>query len=151
MTDDPQLGCQPLGMPGVMFSPHPIEFLERGGDVILRLEEWDHTRTIFMNRDFSAAIPPPTIVGSSVGRWEDDTLVVTTGNIGYSYMDEFGTPQSEAVELVERFTLTADEQYLDWTATVTDPGTLTEPFVAFTIRWEWVPGEEIQPYDCAVK
>ena len=31
-----------------------------------------------------------------------------------------------------------------------DPGTLTEPVVAFTTRWEWVPGEEIQPYDCAV-
>ena len=41
LDDDPQRGCTPLGMPGAMMSPHPIEFLD-GGDVItLRMEEWD--------------------------------------------------------------------------------------------------------------
>jgi len=150
VTDDPQIGCQPIGMPGAMFSPHPIEFIRDGEDMTLRLEEWESVRTIHMNPVPGAPSEPPTRMGYAVGRWEADTLVVTTTNIRYPYMDEQGTPQSEAVEVVERFTLSADERTLDWSATVTDPGTLTEPVVAFTTRLEWVPGEEIQPYDCIV-
>jgi hypothetical protein len=151
VTDDPQLGCQPLGMPGVMYSPHPVEFVDGGEEIVLRLEEWDHTRRIAMNRTLVSDDEPVNLLGSSAGRWDGDTLVVTTRNIDFPYMDEFGTPQSEAAELVERFKLTEDERFLDWTATVTDPVTLTEPVVAFTIRWEWLPGEQIQPYDCAVR
>jgi hypothetical protein len=51
---------------------------------------------------------------------------------------------------MERFTLSDDERSLDYAATVTDSGTMSEPVVAFTTRWEWVPGETLQAYDCAV-
>ncbi len=150
VTDDPQLGCQPLGMPGAMMSPHPIEFVERGSDIELRLEEWDAVRTIHMDDTSVGSNEAATRMGYSTGRWDDETLIVTTIDIDYAFMDEHGTPQSEAVEVVERFTLSEDERSLDWAATVTDPGTMTEPVVAFTTRWEWVPGETLQPYDCAV-
>ena len=147
--DDPQRGCRPLGMPGAMMSPHPIEFLQETDAIIVRLEEWDAMRTIHTAVDDSTGNHDPTPMGHSVGRWEDETLVVTTTHIDYPYLDEHGTPQSDAVEVVERFTLSADERSLNWAATVFDPGTLIEPVVAFTTRWEWVPGEKIQPYDCA--
>jgi len=150
VTDDPQIGCQPIGMPGAMFSPHPIEFVRDGEDISLRLEEWEGVRAIDMSPGIVGRVEPASRMGHAVGRWEGATLVVTTTDIVYPYMDEQGTPQSEAVEVVERFTLSADERTLNWEATVTDPGTLTEPVVAFTTRWEWLPGEEIQPYDCAV-
>lgn len=150
VTDDPQLGCQPLGMPGAMMSPHPIQFVERGSDIELRLEEWDAVRTIHMSSAMTRSGVAATRMGYSTGRWEEGALVVTTTAIDYPFMDEHGTPQSEAVEVVERFTLSPDERSLAWEATVTDPGTMTEPVVAFTTRWEWVPGEALQPYDCAV-
>lgn len=150
VTDDPQIGCQPIGMPGAMFSPHPIEFVRDGEDITLRLEEWEGVRHIDMNAEPGAQIGAPTRMGHAVGRWEGNTLIVTTTRIQYPYMDEQGTPQSDAVEVVERYTLSADERTLDWEATVTDPGTMTEPVVAFTTRWEWIPGEALQPYDCAV-
>jgi hypothetical protein len=149
VLDNPQRGCRPLGMPGAMMSPHPIEFLQDAEDIILRLEEWDAIRTIHTAVDASTGNHDPTPMGHSVGRWEDDTLFVTTTHIDYPYLDEHGTPQSDAVEVFERFTLSADERSLNWAATVSDPGTLTEPVVAFTTRWEWVPGEELQPYNCA--
>ena len=149
LLDDPQRGCRPLGMPGAMMSPHPIEFLRDADEIIVHLEEWDARRTIYSASGNSTGYYDPSPMGHSVGRWEDNTLVVTTTDIDYPYLDEHGTPQSDAVVVVERFTLSADERSLNWTATVSDPGTLTEPVVAFTTRWEWVPGEEIQPYDCA--
>ena len=157
VTDDPQIGCQPLGMPGAMFSPHPIEFIKDGENIILQLEEWESVRTFHMNPDISEQSSPATRMGFSIAHWEEETLtvasrlVVTTTNIDYPYMDEHGTPQSEAVEVVERFSLSLDERTLRWTAIITDTGTLTEPFVAYTTRWEWAPGEELQPYDCAIR
>jgi hypothetical protein len=152
VTDDPQIGCRALGMPGAMMSPHPIEFVQRGDHIVLRLEESDAARTIHLSPGADDNDDPPaaTPMGYSVGHWEGRTLVVATTHIDYPYMDEHGTPQTEAVEVVERFTLSADERSLDWEATVTDPGTMSEPVVAFTTRWEWVPGESLQLYDCAV-
>ncbi len=150
VTDDPQRGCEPLGMPGAMMSPHPIQFVDRGADIEVRLEEWDAVRTIHMDGATTSTAGPATRLGYSIGRWENATLVVTTTGIDYPFMDEHGTPQTAAVEVVERFTLSRDGHHLDWEATVTDPGTMTEPVVAFTTRWDWVPGEALQPYDCAV-
>ena len=89
-------------------------------------------------------------MGYSVGQWDENTLVVRTSNIDYPWMDYEGTPQTEAAVVTERFMLSADERTLDWEATVTDPGTLTEPALAFTAHYEWAPEEEIQAYDCAV-
>ncbi|MDG2315890.1 MAG: DUF6152 family protein [Gammaproteobacteria bacterium] len=150
VTDDPQIGCQPIGMPEAMFSPNPIEFVRNGENITLRLEEWDNVRTIYMTADTSLHDQRATIMGYSVGQWDENTLVVRTSNIDYPWMDYEGTPQTEAAVVTERFMLSADERTLDWEATVTDPGTLTEPVLAFTAHYEWAPEEEIQAYDCAV-
>ncbi|MFP6828941.1 MAG: DUF6152 family protein [Gammaproteobacteria bacterium] len=148
VLDDPQRDCRPLGMPGAMMSPHPIEIRQVDDDLVVLLEEWNARRTIHMASDSDAEHAIPSPMGYSVGRWDDDTLVVTTTQIDYPYMDEHGTPQTDAVEVVERFSLSTDGRSLDWEATVTDPGTMTEPVIAFTTRWAWLPGEYIQPYDC---
>jgi hypothetical protein len=147
VLDDYQRNCSPLGMPGAMMSPHPIEFREQGNDIALRLEEGDAVRTIRTSEDSAAR--PASRMGYSVGRWDGSTLVVTTTGISFPYLDEYGTPQSDAVEIVERFTLTGDGRHLDWSATVTDPETFTEPVVISTTRWEWLPGETLQAYNCA--
>jgi len=148
VLDDPQRGCRPLGMPGAMMSPHPIEIRRADDNLVVLLEEWNARRTIHMTTDSETEHAAPSLMGYSVGRWDDDTLIVTTTRIDYPYMDEHGTPQTDAVEVVERFTLSPDGRSLNWEATVTDPGTMTEPVIAFTTRWTWIPGEYIQPYDC---
>ena len=121
LVDDPQRGCLPLGMPGAMMSPHPIEIREHGADLVVLLEEWSAVRTIHMTNDDSPVAPTPSLLGHSTGRWEGATLMVTTTRIDYPYMDEHGTPQSDATEIVERFSLSDDGNSLNWSATVTDP------------------------------
>lgn len=145
LTDDPGLNCNPPGMPAMMSNPYPIEFVDQGDTILLRLEEWDGVRTIYMGEH--AASATPTLRGDSVGRWDGRTLVVTTRNVGYRYFDDFGTPQTPAVEIVERFTPNADYTRLDYVATVTDPATFTAP-VELTTYWYWAPGEQIKPYNC---
>ncbi len=150
LTDDTALRCIPQGMPGIMDNPFPMELLERGGDIVLRTEEWDVVRTIHMDGAGNAENEPATPHGYSVGRWEEGTLVVATTKIDWPYFDDIGTPMSPAMEIVERFTLSEDERRLDMTMTVTDPATFTDPVHLTGAYWTWVPGEEVKPYNCTL-
>jgi len=147
LVDDPALQCIQAGMPVIIDTPFPVSFSEEGGNIVIRYEEWDGVRTIHMNGDGAAS--ERTNMGFSVGRWEGGTLVVTTTHIDYPYFDDRGTPQTEALEVVERYTVTADGKRLDWEATMTDPAVFTRPIV-FVGNMEWVPGEVVKPFNCTL-
>lgn len=76
------------------------------------------------------------------------TLTVTTTAISDPYFDDHGTPQGDQASVVEHFTLSEDETHLDYEAIHTDPLIFTGPgrLVGY---WDWVPGEEVKPFDCA--
>jgi hypothetical protein len=146
VEDNPLYGCMPKGMPTIMEQPFPIELIDRGDEIHMRIEEYDLLRLFYMSGAPSPSVPP-SILGDSTGRWDGDTLVVTTTNIGWPYsFGQFGIPQSEAVELVERFTVT-DDGRLNYQITATDPATYTEP-LTLSKPYVWVPGLEILPYEC---
>jgi len=149
LRDHPQWNCQPEGMPLVMDSVYPIEFIDHGDTISLHLERTDATRTIHMRAGASSENQAPSRMGYSVGHWEEDTLVVTTDKINYPYFDDDGAPQTVSLEIVERFTLDDDLTNLHWTAIATDPATFTAPVTILT-SWRWVPGEVIKPWNCAV-
>jgi hypothetical protein len=149
LTDDPSLECIPPGMPRVMDNPFPIEFEEEDGAIVLKLEIWDVVRPIYMSQASADTAREASPLGHSVGRWEGNTLVVSTTGIDWPFFDHDGTPQSDAMEVLERFRLSDDERRLDYEITMTDPETLTEPAVRRGY-WVWVPGEEIQAYNCTV-
>ena len=149
-SDDVALRCDPAGLPEAMVSPFPVELVDNGDTITVRLEEWDNVRTIYMNPETAPADPEPSRLGHSVGRWEGDELVVTTDRLNYLFLDDRGTPQSEAVEIVERFVMSEDETRMDWHATLVDDNTFTAPVRLPIMHYEWVPGEQIKVYDCTV-
>jgi hypothetical protein len=66
--------------------------------------------------------------GFSVGRWEDDTLVVeSVGFDDRSWLDKLGYPHSEEMRLEERYRR-VDADSLELTMTVTDPSVYSKPF-----------------------
>ncbi len=149
--DDPVLNCTAPGMPAMMSNPYPMEFVERAdGNIAVRFEEFDSVRTIHMTDVADPADIPASPMGYSIGRWEGETLAVSTSRINWPYLNRVGVPQSEAVEVLERFTPVEDESRLDYQLRVTDPATLIEPFV-WEGYWDWRPGEEVQPYECSVE
>ena len=103
-----------------------------------------------MDRSIDSADPPATRMGYSVGRWDGRTLIVESKKFTGGAYDDMGTPQSAAMQVAERFTLSEDETRLDWEATVTDPETFTEPVSRRNLHFAWVPGEEIKPFNCSV-
>ncbi len=144
--DNPFLTCAPKGMPLIMQQPNPIEFVDNGTEIILRIEEFDTVRTITMTPP-PAEPRPPVLLGHSYGRWDGNTLIVTTRGIDWPYFDQWGLLQSEDMQTVERFTVDAAGSRLDYELTVTDPWLFTEP-VTLGKSWRWLPGDEVLPFDC---
>ena len=146
--DNFAIRCESEGMPRIMTNPHPFEFVDRGTTIELRSELYDLTRIIQMESAADPAKQPPGPLGYSVGRWDGDTLIVTTSRVNWPYFDTMGTPQSDAVTYEERFWLSEDPGRLDYRLTIEDPATFTE--TAHYERYWLALGEELQRYDCQV-
>ncbi len=146
IEDNPVINCVGKGMPSIMGAPYPMDMEDRGDVIIFRQEEGDSVRTIYMD---PSATPSPELskMGHSVGRWEGETLVVDTVLSSWPYFDGRGIPISSNAVYEERFSVTDDGKRLDYTIQIIDPTTFTEP-VLLDRFWLWVPGVQVEPYEC---
>jgi hypothetical protein len=142
-------GCEPKGMPTIMEQPYPIEFVKESDAIILRMEEYDTVRRIELSKKPSPGAPP-RLLGYSTGRWDGRTLIVTTSGISWTHFDVAGVPLAPGASAVEHFTPTEDGARLEYTITVTDPRTFTQP-VELRRNWAYDPNERIKPYKCGAK
>jgi hypothetical protein len=144
------VSCEPQGMPTVMNWVYPFEFTPAGpSTIVLRNEYYDLERTIHMA---PAEVPEgltPSLLGYSIGRFEDDgrSLVVETTRIGWPHYDTIGTPLTPDARITERFTVGEDQSTLTYRQTVTDPAVFTEPAVHESDHLAL--GETIDPFVCA--
>lgn len=147
--DNPLTNCAPKGMPTIMEAPYPFELVQSGTDILWHDEEFDTVRTIHMSSESLAPDPQGTLLGTSVGHWEDPrTLVVRTTNMSWGYFDVQGVPLSAAAETVERFVLSPLGDRLDYRLTVIDPATFVEP-VVLEKYWVWYPDAIVGRYACS--
>ncbi len=138
--------CGPEGLPRIMMTLFPYEFVDRGSEIRVRAELYDTERIVHMDRTSPPAGEPHSVLGYSVGEWRDGALVIQTSLVNWPYFDQIGTPLSEDVRIEERYTLTDDQTRLDVEITVTDPTTFKSPAI---IRNSWLAyGDTIHRYDC---
>jgi uncharacterized protein DUF6152 len=138
--------CGPEGVPRIMMTLFPYEFVDRRNEILVRAELYDTERIIHLDR----TAPPPgeshSVLGYSVGEWRDGVLVIKTGLVNWPYFDQIGTPLSENVQVEERYKLSEDQSRLDVEITVTDPTTFESPAI---IRNSWLAyGDTLRRYDC---
>ena len=148
LTDDPNLNCDKPGMPRAMRGPHPVQFIDHGDTIEVRIAEYDIRRTIHLIGKDNPENPEPEYSkqGYSRGGWSGNTLDVLTDHVQWPFFDGEGTPQSRSVEMREKFTLSEDGKRLDYEVVVTDPQTFTKPV---TMRLYWVDlGEPMEIYNC---
>lgn len=99
---DPSIdGCTPKGMPRLMSQPPPMELIDRGGIIQLRMEEYDTVRTIHMSGAEDPETQPRTPLGYSVGRWDGTTLVVETTRVSANLLNANGVPLGSSARFVE--------------------------------------------------
>jgi hypothetical protein len=91
--------------------------------------------------------PQPWWYGYSVGRWEEDTLVVeTTGFRDDGWLDVFGTPLTEAATLTERFRRVSYGR-MEIDITVDDPKAYTQPWTV-RVNQQIMPEQELLEFVC---
>lgn len=149
LTDNRQLHCE-HGMPDAMFDPRPMGIFREGNDIHIQLVQYDIRRLIHMGEPDPN--PEPSNVGYSVGRWEGDTLLVTTTHVDWPYYSDYGTPQSDQARYEESFRVVEEdgEPVLHYAITVSDPVVFPEPLHFETTRTP-LPGYEFRPYDCTAE
>ena len=138
--DDPYTVCLPMSV--LRTNPYPWKFAmsytAKGLTHIYILHELMDAgahRVVYMDGRTHPDDPPPTWEGHSIGRWEGDTLVVDT--VGFNdkfWFDRRGTPHTEQLHIVERYTR-PNYGTLVTQATLDDPGALAHPVqLTFTSR-----------------
>ncbi len=147
-VDTTTVGCVPKGMPEIMGQPMPMEFVDRGDAILLRIEEYDTLRTIRMTDTTRSESPNESLLGQSVGRWEGKTLVVDTTALNARFLAQRGQPLGPSTQLHERFTVSADGSRLHYVLTVTDLENYIMPF-ELKRSWVWRTGEQVLAFNCA--
>ena len=75
--------------------------------------------------------PKPSWYGELVGHYEGDTLVVDTiGMNDKTVIDDFRTPHTDKLHVVERWRMVDGGKMIEVTFTVDDPDTFNEPWTA---------------------
>ncbi|HXJ02227.1 MAG TPA: hypothetical protein VNH44_13475 [Micropepsaceae bacterium] len=98
--------CWPMSPPFIWRIPG-LQVLQEPNKVTLLYLNDHHVRHIRLNAQHPAHLTP-SWSGDSIGHYESDTLVVDTVGIKvgpYSMTDNYNSPQSEALHVVERFRL----------------------------------------------
>lgn len=127
-----QVTCWPLGIPAHLLYPvQPVYFIQTAKEVLITWQDDHQTRRIYLNVPHSAN-PKPSWYGESVGRYEGDTLVVDTIAVTTKApVDNYRTPHTEQLHVVERFRLIDGGNTIEVNIRVEeDPGTFTTPWNA---------------------
>ena len=148
-SNDPAMSCNPKGFPRIVLdTAHDFhEVLQTKDRVIQLWQEERRPREIWMD---GRAVPSgenldnlgPAWYGHSVGRWEGNTLVVTTvGLDDRAWVDLFGWPKSADARVEERYTR-VDAETLELQLTLTDPTYYTAPWASDKKIWKRQPREK---------
>lgn len=100
--------CMPYGTPRntLNTAPDAIEILQRPEQITLIFDRLGDVRRIFMDGREHPDDPVPGWMGHSVAKWANDVLQVDTiGMTAESILTEQGLPHSDALHLVEHFSL----------------------------------------------
>ncbi|HEY0963207.1 MAG TPA: MBL fold metallo-hydrolase [Pseudomonadales bacterium] len=136
-----------LGVPEHQCTPHPAAYQTWGPNTLVVSKEYEPVqrvvnairldgtfgldRIVWMDgREHPPASALHTFTGYSTGRWDGDTLIVTTTHMKAGWLRRNGTPTSERATMTEFFQRFDD--YLLVTTVLEDPVYLSEPFVRTT-------------------
>ena len=149
--DSPVLRCEPMNiLHDWIFERVTNDIYQDDDTVTLQYGYLDLVRTIHLDQSEHPAQISPSALGHSIGRREDDVLVVDT--IGFEagvlfHAGESGFPMhSDRWHVVERFEVAADGRTLSRSYTFDDPLFMQGTYVGEDSAS--LTTEQYMPYDC---
>jgi hypothetical protein len=124
--------CYPAGVPSfLLFPANPVRFIQTPTQVLMIWQQDAQIRRVYLNQPHSAD-PKPSWYGESVGHYESgDTLVVDTiAQNDKTFVDNYRTPHTTQLHVIERFKLIDGGRTIEVNVHVEDPGAFTTPWNA---------------------
>jgi hypothetical protein len=122
-TDNPRLRCEPTNILFDWTFEQDVNRIEQTEDRIRVLYgSMGIERTIHLDMEEHPADIEPSVAGHSIGRWEDDVLIVDT--VGFApgiLLADGRVPHSDQLHIVERFTLDTETMTLRRDYVAEDP------------------------------
>ncbi len=138
---EPTYRVADLRVPGwvVYTLAEPVFILQTDTQVTMINQGGPEVRRIYLDVPHAAA-PAPSWYGESVGHYEGgDTLVVDTIAISTkTFVDNYRTPHTDKLHVIERYKLTDGGKMIEVMISVDDPGAFTTPWSAVQ-RFRRVP------------
>jgi hypothetical protein len=126
--------CWEPGVPVLNTSPGRTYFLQTPKEVMILWQRDQIVRHVYLDVPHSKS-PKPSWNGESIGHYDGDTLVVDTiGLSTKSFVDNYRTPHSNNLHVVERFRLIDGGKRLEVEMTIDDPAAFVKPWKALH-RW----------------
>jgi hypothetical protein len=140
---DPHVRAHLDGVPRINYVPGGLQIRQSAGLVTILYESSHTFRVIPVDGRPHVSPNVKLWMGDSRGRWEGNTLVVDVTNFNEeTWFDSHGTFHSDALHVVERWTMTGADR-IEYEATVEDPKVFSRPWkVAFSINRNKQPGYE---------
>ena len=111
-----------------MYLEFPFQIFQTRDHVAITFEFSQIYRLIYTTGKPALHAGIDSWMGDSRGRWEGDTLVVTvTGHNDRTWFDMAGNFHSDAMRLVERYTM-LDADTIQYEVTIEDPKVFTRPW-----------------------
>ena len=132
--DSPLAKCMPVSVPYHQF--FNMTRLVQTPTLLVVMHESPNSphRVVFTDGRDLPTDPNPTYMGYSVGKWEGETLVVTTAGFNdKGWLDSAGHPQTESLRVIERYRR-RDFGHMDFEITIEDPKVFNKPFTIKTQR-----------------
>ena len=146
---DPNTYCLPPGPARMIMMAHPTMLVQRDDLVTVLSESQRVFRLIYTDGRGhpSDVYDYPEWMGSSIGHWEGDTLVVETISINdRTWLDTAGHEHSDKLKMTERFRL-ADPNTLEHVVTYDDPVFFVKPFTTKRLFKRQI-GDRIMDHSC---
>jgi len=122
--------CQPAGVPNYMLFGGPFYFLQTPKEVLILFEGDAQVRHVYMDVPHSQN-PKPSWYGESVGHYDGDALVIDTIGLNKkTVVDNYRTPHSEKLHVVEKWKMIDEGKNIEVTMTIEDPDTYNAPWQA---------------------
>ncbi len=142
--------CYPAGMPMIMTRVWPIMFVQVPTAIYMVAGFTNSFRAIYLDgrTHTDPDLYVPTYNGESIGKWEGDTLVVTTKGFetDHHWID-IGLPVSEDFQIIERIKSVNGGNTLEIEYIMTDPRNWKGEW-RNTKRWDRVLESDIGEVEC---
>ena len=127
ITKDPLAKCFMPGIPRANYLPFPFQIVQSSAVVLIAYEFAESNRIVYVDQP-EIISQVDSWMGHSNATWEGDTLVVSvSGQMPDTWFDRAGNHHSYQMIVEERWT-PAGPNHINYTATITDPNTFTDPW-----------------------